>query len=161
MAHLNYYLDLCVDTFVVNDGAVLLRLHDKYNVWMSPGGHIDPGEDANEAALREVWEEVGLKVELVGPYGWEKSDTDHNKDLVPPVFVNRHKITDTHEHSSFVFVARSENRDIKPQSPDDIKAEAECIWVTKVELEELNKTDERLGEDVYRYAMTALQLVGR
>ena len=54
MAHNNYYLDLCVDTFVVNDGAVLLRLHDKYNYWNAPGGHIDAGEDINEAALREL-----------------------------------------------------------------------------------------------------------
>ena len=52
MAHNNYYLDLCVETFVVNDDAVLLRLHEKYNYWGTPGGHIDPGEDVNEAALR-------------------------------------------------------------------------------------------------------------
>ena len=43
MAHNNYYLDLCVDTYVVNEGAVLLRMHDKYNYWGAPGGHIDFG----------------------------------------------------------------------------------------------------------------------
>ena len=84
MAHNNYYLDLCVDTLVVNEGAVLLRMHEKYNFWGSPGGHVDPGEDINEAALREVWEEVGLKAELIPPLNWEKKEFASNKHLIPP-----------------------------------------------------------------------------
>jgi 8-oxo-dGTP pyrophosphatase MutT (NUDIX family) len=160
MAHLNYYLDLCVDTYVVNEGAVLLRLHEKYNYWGAPGGHIDPGEDANEAALREVWEEVGLKVELVGPTGWSKNDSDKNVDLVPPLFVNRHKITDSHDHSCFIFVARAASRDVNPQLQEDVASKAECIWVTKEDLNKLRETDERLGDDTYRYAEAALSLVG-
>lgn len=107
MAHLNYYVDLCTDAFIVNGGAVLLRVHEKYNFWMAPGGHVDPGEDINEAVLREVWEEVGLKVELVGPSTWTKQDFEINKDLVPPIFVNRHSINEHHDHSSFIFVATS------------------------------------------------------
>jgi len=158
MAHINFYLDLCVDTYVVNDGAVLLRLHDKYNYWGAPGGHIDPGEDVNEAALREVWEEVGLKAELVGPYGWEKNDSERNKDLVPPMFVNRHKITDTHDHSAFIFAAKTDSREIDPTSAEDIASAAECIWVTKEGLEKL-KDDTRMGHDTYKYALAALNLV--
>jgi 8-oxo-dGTP pyrophosphatase MutT (NUDIX family) len=159
MAHLNYYLDLCVDTYVVHDGAVLLRLHDKYNYWGAPGGHIDPGEDVNEAALREVWEEVGLKAELVGPAGWIKNDSEKNIDLVPPLFVNRHKITDSHDHSAFIYVAKTVSREIHPQAKEDIASAATCIWVTKEELEKLRATDVRLGHDTYRYAMAALELV--
>lgn len=30
--------------------------------WSTPGGAIDPGEDAHAAACREVWEELGLSV---------------------------------------------------------------------------------------------------
>jgi 8-oxo-dGTP pyrophosphatase MutT (NUDIX family) len=155
---INYYLDLCVDTYVVNNRAVLLRLHDKYNYWGAPGGHIDPGEDVNEAALREVWEEVGLKVELVAPYGWIKNNSDHNIDLVPPMFVNRHKITDTHDHSAFIFAARSDSRELNPQSSEDIASASKCVWVTKEELDELIKKDERLGQDTYKYALAALSL---
>ena len=157
MAHLNYYLDLCVEAYIVNEGAVLLRLHDKYNIWTAPGGHIDPGEDANEAALREAWEEVGLKVELVGPAGWQKTDTEKNKDLVPPLFVNRHKITDKHDHSCFIFAAKSTSRVIDPQTEAD--KGVECIWVTQEEIDKMKGTDERFRPEVYRYASTALKLL--
>ena len=125
MAHLNYYVDLCADAYIVNDGAVLLRLHEKYNFWIAPGGHVDPGEDINQAVLREVWEEVGLKVELIGPSTWTKQDYDNNKDLVPPIFVNRHSVNEHHDHSSFIFVAKSNSREINPQ--EEASKNAQCV----------------------------------
>jgi 8-oxo-dGTP pyrophosphatase MutT (NUDIX family) len=157
MAHYHYSLDLCVDTFVVNDGAVLLRMHDKYNFWGSLGGHIDPGEDVNEAALREVKEEAGLEVELVGPPGWERIDSGKVRDLVPPLFVNRHPITETHDHSSFVFVARATTRTINPYVSESPTVEFK--WCTQVELDELLRTDARLNPDTHRYASAALRVV--
>lgn len=157
MAHLNYHLDFCTDVYIVNDNAVLLRLHEKYAIWIAPGGHVDPGEDINEAALREVWEEVGLKVELIGPSTWSRQDFDINKDLTPPIFVNRHSINEHHDHSSFIFFAKSNDRKINPQ--EVASKDAECVWVTKEELDAMYKNDKRLREDVYRYASVALEHV--
>lgn len=155
MAHLNYYLDLCVEVFAVNENAVLLRLHDKYDIWTGPGGHIDPGEDINEAALREVLEESGLQATLIGPPGWQKTDTDTNIDLVPPMFMNRHRINDVHEHSASIFAAIADSRDINPHETED--ATVEFRWVTLVELEEMAVSDKRLRKEVLRYARTALE----
>lgn len=157
MAHLNYYVDLCTDAYIVHNGAVLLRLHEKYNFWMAPGGHIDPGEDVNQAVLREVWEEVGLRVTLIGPSTWIKQDFDINKDLVPPIFVNRHAINEHHDHSSFIFFARSDSREINPQ--EEASKNTECVWVTKEELDHMKENDPRLRDDVYRYASAALERV--
>ncbi len=35
--------------------------------WVTPGGEIEPGEEPEEAAAREMYEELGLRLPLVGP----------------------------------------------------------------------------------------------
>jgi 8-oxo-dGTP pyrophosphatase MutT (NUDIX family)/GNAT superfamily N-acetyltransferase len=47
---------------VVGPRGVVLHLHKKMNMWLQPGGHIEPGETPWDAALREAAEETGLPV---------------------------------------------------------------------------------------------------
>jgi len=52
------------------DGKVFVgqRIDSTLEAWQMPQGGIDPGEDAETAAIRELWEETGVasgKVELV------------------------------------------------------------------------------------------------
>ena len=35
-----------------------------YGLWSMPGGYVDRGEVVESAAIREVWEETGLEVEI-------------------------------------------------------------------------------------------------
>jgi 8-oxo-dGTP pyrophosphatase MutT (NUDIX family) len=35
--------------------------------WIFPKGFIDPGETAEETALKEAWEEAGLRGRIIGP----------------------------------------------------------------------------------------------
>ncbi|MEJ7583219.1 MAG: NUDIX domain-containing protein [Acidimicrobiales bacterium] len=49
-----------------DDGAILLVRHLYRRNWGVPGGLLSRGENAQEAARREVWEEVRLRLELVG-----------------------------------------------------------------------------------------------
>ena len=111
--------------------------------------------------MREIWEETGLQAKLIGPVGWKKEDTKTNQDLVPPIYVNRHKINEHHDHSAFVFVAISQNREVRPQSEEDKTAEAKCVWVTQAELDEMQKIDKDLRPEVYKYASTALKLAAQ
>ncbi len=49
---------------VVRGGKVLVQRrfrHGQGMVFEFPGGSIDPGESGNQAAIRELWEETGLK----------------------------------------------------------------------------------------------------
>ena len=48
------------------DGALLLVRHSYRDRWGVPGGLLERGEDAEVGARREVLEEVGLVVELLG-----------------------------------------------------------------------------------------------
>lgn len=53
-------------------GRVLLARHAEGDVWLLPGGSIEPGETPADAAVREMWEETGLLVRLtrlVGVFG--------------------------------------------------------------------------------------------
>lgn len=54
---------------IFRDSSVLLVKRGKPPVsglWSLPGGHIEPGEPAREAALREVTEETGVTAEIIG-----------------------------------------------------------------------------------------------
>ena len=61
MPHIHEKIDFTAEVFIVHHNRVLLRLHDKYNIWLSVGGHIELNEDPMEAAIREVKEEVGWR----------------------------------------------------------------------------------------------------
>ena len=48
---------------------ILLCLHADKNIWVTPGGLIEPGEQPGDAAIRETFEETGLIIELTGILG--------------------------------------------------------------------------------------------
>lgn len=45
----------------LSDKKVFLEAHKKSGLWLSPGGHIDPGETPGEAAEREMKEELEIE----------------------------------------------------------------------------------------------------
>ncbi len=58
---------------VFNDkGQVLVTQHSQNHHWSFPKGLIDPGQTTEEAALREVKEEGGVKAEILDKVGYSK-----------------------------------------------------------------------------------------
>lgn len=125
-------IDFTVETFVVFRNRVLLRKHDKYGIWLSVGGHIEPDEDPNQAAVREVREEVGLEVELLGGTDASGLSDDGHRDLAPPRFLNRHPISDRHEHVTLVFFATAASDVIGGEAAAD--GAPECRWFSREEV---------------------------
>jgi len=144
------HIDHTVEVFIVHNGKVLLRKHDKYGIWLGVGGHIELDEDPNQAAIREVMEEVGLDIKLVAPKDFANFKTEGYQELLPPVFVNRHRINDAHEHVTYTYFATSQSDNVTPEAPND-----EWQWLTKADLE----ANESLRPNVKHYALTALAAV--
>lgn len=149
MAHIHEKIDFTVEVFVVHDNKVLLRKHDKYGVWLSVGGHIELDEDPNQAAVREVHEEVGLTIKLHDTRNFFMH-TEQFRELIPPVSLNRHRISENHEHITLVYFAQSETNKVIPEKETD-----EWKWCTSEEIAHL--TD--IQENVVYYAERALNEV--
>ncbi len=95
--------DFTVATFVVAEGQVLLLFHRKLRLWLPPGGHVEPNELPDEAAVREVWEEAGVRCELVGERG---VDVPYPRQLVRPAGIQLENIGTDHEHVDLIYFAR-------------------------------------------------------
>lgn len=97
--------DFTVAVFVVHDDHVLLHKHAKLGMWLPPGGHIEPNELPDEAAIREVEEESGLAVELVGPRGVEVDDPHAPLQLIRPEGIQLEDISPGHQHIDLIYFA--------------------------------------------------------
>jgi 8-oxo-dGTP pyrophosphatase MutT (NUDIX family) len=95
-----------VAVFVVWERKVLLHLHRKLGMWLPPGGHIERGELPDDAAVREVLEETGVKVELVGE---RREDVEDPVQLHRPAGVQLENIGPGHQHIDLIYFARPRN----------------------------------------------------
>lgn len=136
MPHIHEKIDFAVNVYIVCQDKVLLRKHDKYDVWLGPGGHIELHEDPNEAVIREAWEETGLRVKLLDTREYIEESLEY-KELIPPMALNRHQIDAKHEHISFEYIATSETQRVAPQEKSD--ASSNFKWYS---YEEIDTADE-------------------
>ncbi len=147
MPHIHEKIDFTVEVFIVYKNKVLLRLHDKYNIWLSVGGHIELDEDPNQAAAREVKEEVGLDIKLFDDLKIYNENNEDHKELIPPKFLNIHKINNVHKHTGLVYFAKTNSDRVIPEKPTD-----QWKWLTREELDDMD-----LRPNIRFYAETALK----
>jgi len=94
--------DFTATTFVVDEQRTLLLHHRKLGMWLPPGGHIDPHELPDQAALREVREESGLEVELLAQGG----KLGKVPVLPQPHCILLEDISPGHQHIDLIYFAR-------------------------------------------------------
>ena len=150
MPHIHEKIDFTVEVFIVYNNKVLLRKHDKYDIWLSVGGHIELNENPNEAAIREVKEEVGIDIELYKEKDQPLFKRDDYGELIPPQFMNIYKINDTHKHITLVYFAISSTDKIIQSTREESE---ELKWFSSEELK-----DGKFGirDEIRNYAQTAL-----
>jgi|SRR3989344_773306 len=150
MSHIHEKIDFTVDVFIVYDKKVLLIFHKKHNMWLQIGGHIELNEDPDEALFREVKEECGLDIEIIGKKE-PQIEVKGTKFLYPPVFMNIHDINETHKHIGLVYFAKAKSDKIllNDKEHNDIR------WFSK---EDLDNPEFGLNDAVKFYAKEALNL---
>jgi ADP-ribose pyrophosphatase YjhB (NUDIX family) len=122
---------------VVHNGRVLLHYHPKLGLWLPPGGHIEHGELPDEAAVREVLEETGVRCRLVGEAG---VDVDYPRQLIRPLGIQVENIRPGVQHIDLVYVALADE-DSAAIAPE--LAERDRVgWYEPSELAALGANDE-------------------
>ena len=80
------------------DGCVLLLAFAfpwrDTDLWITPGGALDDGEDARTALRRELHEETGLRVDALGPELWHREHAFTYRDQ-PILQRERYFLVDT------------------------------------------------------------------
>ena len=117
-------LDLTASAFVFHKNKVLLIHHKKFDKWLPPGGHIDPNETPDQAAIREVKEETGLSIEIIPNH-----DFDSSIASPLPVEANVHEAGDhLHHNQAFAATTISANITTNERELNDFK------WVSYEEI---------------------------
>lgn len=93
--------------------AHVLLIRDRYGHWGFPKGHVEGGETAADAALREVREETGLCELVLGP----------RLQTIDWYFRFRGRLI--HKYCHF-YLIESPSGDTCPQAEEGI---TECIWL--------------------------------
>jgi len=152
MAHIHDKIDFTAVILVVREGRVLLIHHRKLDRWLPLGGHIELGEDPEQAALREAKEESGLDVELLG----ERPPTTEpgTRALIAPRFLDIHRISATHEHIGMIYWARpkSGSATLSAEEHHDIR------WCSAADLDTLQPP---MSNAVKWYCLKAIEEISR
>jgi len=130
MAHIHELIDFVTNIYIVFEDKVLLIHHKELNKWLPIGGHIELDEDPEEALLREVKEECGLEIEVLGEKPLVQSEG--TKFLYSPAFLDIHKISNTHRHVALNYFAKAKSNNVvfNKKEHDEIR------WFTKKDLDD-------------------------
>lgn len=135
--------------YVINNGKVLLHKHKKYNTLFPLGGKMSENEVPHETAIREVYEESGLEVELYN----RDSELDLGRviQLHSPMHTLLENVGHEVENIDFIYFAKALNNKLNPQKGES----KELYWFSKEEIEE----NDSIQPHVKAMALDALRIL--
>ena len=106
----------CAGGIIYNDKNEVVIVNQNHDSWSLPKGHIDPGESPLEAALREIYEETGIKkptyIRSLGKFKRYRIGLDGNDDL-------------SELKTIAIYLFKSNQINLQPIDPNN----PEAIWV--------------------------------
>jgi len=129
--------DFTVAVFVVSHQRVLMHRHSKLAMWLPPGGHIEPGELPDDAAVREVMEETGVAITLIGQ---RALPVEYPRQLLTPQGIQLEDISPDHQHIDLVYYGT-------PATPlqcinPELAGRDQVGWYSALDLSEMDLTYE-------------------
>lgn len=120
----------CASVFVINpiNKKILLVKHSDYDKWLQPGGHIEDDETPEEAAIREVFEETGIKISLLGEH-FPRED-----DLIRPLGIQCNRKKDGNRFFDIIYAGVPNNPDEELMINDE---STEIGWFSRGELDRM------------------------
>lgn len=114
-------IEICVRAVIKSEGGVLVCWHKEKKYYFFPGGHVEFGETAEFALIRELKEELDIAVEKLSFIGVveniyiEKKDRHkehrgkhHEINLAFNVLVERVKDKSLEDHIDFTLLSKKE-----------------------------------------------------
>jgi ADP-ribose pyrophosphatase YjhB (NUDIX family) len=101
--------EVCIRTIIQSRGKILVCLHKEKGYYFFPGGHLEFGEKIGKALLREIKEELGMKIKkfsfigLVDNIYEEEGKRHHEINLVFHVIPEKIVSESREDHISFFF----------------------------------------------------------
>ncbi len=148
--------EFTVAVFVIHEGAVLLHRHKKLDMWLPPGGHVEPGELPDQAAIRETKEEAGLDIVLVDTSDDPQPAPPGPQRLCRPLGIQLEDIPPTPHHQHIDLIYAAVPRDPVPPRLGGESAGQGLGWYDRAACRRLGVSDE-----VLRWAEAARRAVER
>lgn len=134
--------------YLVRDGKTLLHKHRKLGLWLPPGGHIEPGETPDEAVLREVAEETGLRADFVEAPAEPVMNDERVESLRRPQRVQVEAIPNHPHHIDLIYFMRAHAGEVVPEDG------AVWRWLSPEEL-----SDPEITREVRESSRAAIRFV--
>ncbi|MFA6263161.1 MAG: NUDIX hydrolase [Candidatus Babeliales bacterium] len=133
----NLRRDYTATGYVVNPERtkVLVIFHNKLQKWLPAGGHIEPNELPHEAALREVFEETGIRARILSDDPDMKLKGEIDCQVPRPYSVLYQIIPQSrkdveHIHVDFIYAMEAEESELRCQ----LEEVSKVAWLTKSEI---------------------------
>jgi len=136
--------------YLVNSNKeVLLTWNKNLQNWIPIGGHIEPGETAEDAIIREVAEETGFDFEFLNK---SEIETEGRVRVLKPLRIQTEEVPHHNHHMNIVFIGRCAKYSKDVTKTDE---EEKLKWFSLSDLENEKST---ILENVYKNSIEAIKL---